>query len=103
MTIRMSLIDLGVVRQDEYFNIYPDYQTAIAGLNSYGGYKIYDGICYIFIQAIATASTTVTFPATTETLNLYYQKNNEIVPFETSISVSEGDYIIINVMYEVST
>ena len=99
----MSPIDLGVVRQDEYYNIYPDFQTTIPNLNTYGGYKIYEGICYIFLQAIATANATITFPSTTEVLNLYYQKNNTVIPFSTTISVTTGDYIVINVMYEVST
>lgn len=96
------MIDIGIVKDIEYFNVYSSFQTSINNLDTFGGYKILNNVCYIFLVGICLNDTTVIFPNSNVSLtNIFFQKNETIIPFDTKIPLQKGDYIKINVRYEI--
>lgn len=94
-------IDTGIVEHIEFFNVYQKFNNSFSGIDSLGGYLVINSMCYIFMIAVATNNTTLTFPKPKNKINLAFKKNNEYIYFTNTISLVKGDYVNITIAYEV--
>lgn len=93
--------DTGIVEHIEFFNVYQKFTNSFSGIDSLGGYLVINSMCYIFMIAVATTNTTLTFPTPKNNINLAYKKNNDYIYFTNTISLVKGDYVNITIAYEV--
>lgn len=102
----MAKVNLGKVAMLPWVNLYDFFSYPPTDLvNIVGGYKEYEGKCYILFSAKFKASTTLNFPTPKSPFDIMMLKNGKTirVNFNGTISGSANDEILTGGTYVYST
>ena len=102
----MVKVDLGMVAMLPWVNLYDFFNYPVTdSISVTGGYKVYDGKCYILFAAKFKASSKLTFPKPTSPFDIQVLKNGETVTinFNGEISGNATDEILTGGTYVYST